>query len=254
MFSTSQEILGHFEDRNLNLESRSYITTHAKRYAFLLAVARKAHEELARTRPVITILDIGPSYFTELLRLTFPKDKVCTLGWDGAENRGGHLPYAVHHQSHSHFVFDLNDAQHRERWIKCPTVDLAIMAEVIEHLYTSPALVLAFVQSLLSPGGLLIVETPNAATLKKRLKLLFGKNPYEMIRENANNPGHYREYTKNELVEISQRGGFQVVDCTMSNYFSHDSSKGSLERAVRALAPANFRRGITLILRNLVSS
>ena len=90
--------------------------------------------------------------------------------------------------------FDLNDAQYRERWIRTPPIHLAVMAEVLEHLYTAPTLVLGFAYSLMEPGGILIVETPNAASLKKRLRLLVGRHPYEMIRENAVNPGHFRPF------------------------------------------------------------
>lgn len=248
-FTCSGQILDHFRDRQLDPESRSYIGTHAKRYAFLLDVVINARQTLAHLRPTITVLDIGPSYFTELLRLAFPRDTVLTLRLDSAESRGGHLPNAVRHKDQAHFYFDLNDAQYRDRWIKLPSVDIAVMAEVLEHLYTAPTLVLAFVHSLLLTGGILIVETPNAATLKKRLKLLFGENPYEMIRENARNPGHYREYTKRELHQIAATVGFEVLDCVLSNYFSHDSSKRALERVLRNLAPPNLKRGITLVLR-----
>ena len=248
MFTSSSQILDHFRDRQVDPESRIYIKTHAKRYAFLLDVVTKARQELACVRSC-TILDIGPSFFTELIRLAFPRDTVLTLGLDSAESRGGHLPNAVRHEDQAHFYFDLNDSQYRDRWIKLPSVDLAVMAEVIEHLYTAPTLVLAFVQSLLSTGGILIVQTPNAATLKKRLKLLFGENPYEMIRENPRNPGHYREYTKRELHEIADAVGFEVSDCVLSNYFSHDSSKRALEQVIRSLVPPNLKRGITLVLR-----
>jgi len=249
MFTSSSQILDHFRDRQLDPESRSYIGTHAKRYAFLLDVVTKARQELACVRSVGTILDIGPSYFTELLRLAFPRDTVLTLGLDSAESRGGHLPNAVRHEDQAHFYFDLNDSQYRDRWIKLPSVDLVIMAEVLEHLYTAPTLVLAFVRSLLSTGGILIVETPNAASLKKRFKLLSGKNPYEMIRENSRNPGHYREYTKRELLEITRSVGFEVSECVLSNYFSHDSSKRVLERVLRSLAPPILKRSITIVLR-----
>jgi len=248
MFDSSGLILDYFKSRNLDAESRSYIGTHAKRYAFLLERISTARSELITSRAIVTILDIGPSFFTELLRAAFPKDNVLTLGFDSPESRGGHFPGDISYEKHRHFGFNLNDAQCRERWIKTSPVDLAVMAEVLEHLYTAPTLVLAFAYSLLNPGGFLIVETPNAASLKKRLKLLVGRHPYEMIRENSQNPGHFREYTKRELVAISRSVGFEVKSCELSNYFSHDSSKGPIERFLRGLSPANFRRGITLVL------
>lgn len=250
MFSSSKPILDFFRTRNLDEESQSYLGTHAKRYAFLLERVSAARSTLMKSSlQVVNILDIGPSFFTELLREAFKNDAVLTLGYDSPESRGGHFPEDISHERSRHFSFDLNDAQYRDRWIQTPSIHLAVMAEVLEHLYTAPTLVLGFVFSLIKPSGFLIVETPNAASLKKRLRLLVGRHPYEMIRENAKNPGHYREYTRDELLKISRSVGFEVISCELSNYFSHDSSRGLLERFLRGLSPASFRRGVTLVLR-----
>lgn len=250
MFSSSKPILDYFRTRNLDEESQSYLATHAKRYAFLLERACTAHSTLKKSSPQgINILDIGPSFFTELLREAFKNDDVLTLGLDSPESRGGHFPGDISHESGRHFSFDLNDAQYCERWIRTPPIHLVVMAEVLEHLYTAPTLVLGLVHSLMKPGGFLILATPNAASLKKRFRLLVGRHPYEMIRENAKNPGHFREYTRDELLMISRSVGFEVISCELSNYFSHDSSRGLLERFLRGLSMASFRRGITLVLR-----
>jgi len=196
MFRVSNEIISYFKGRDLNAESQSYIGTHAKRFAFLLDTIAAVRVELNQQSP-ITTLDIGPSFFTELLRVIFPQDNVNTLGFDLPESRGGHFPESTGYEENNHYHFNLNDAQHYARWIKIPPADLVVMAEVLEHLYTAPSLVLKFVRSLMNPAGILIVQTPNAASLKKRLRLLTGRHPYEMIREDSMNPGHYREYTKN---------------------------------------------------------
>lgn len=247
----SGQILNYFNSGKLDTDShdyKSYIATHAKRYGFLLDMVATIRNELGRYLPTITILDIGPSFFTELMRVTFTEDTVVTLGFDSPESRGGHFPQGISFDQHRHLHFNLNDTQYPERWIKIPPADLVVMAEVLEHLYTAPTLVLEFVYSLLSPGGFLILQTPNAASLKKRLRLLIGRHPYEMIRENVENPGHFREYTKSELLAIAHSCGFTVRSCEMSNYFSHDSSKGPIERFLRRLGPPNLRRYIALVL------
>ena len=87
----------------------------------------------------------------------------------------------------------------RARAAGMPRYDLVVFAEVIEHLHTSPVHTLAFVRGLLADAGVLILQTPNAASLPKRLKLLAGRNPYELIRADGGNPGHFREYTLAEL-------------------------------------------------------
>lgn len=251
MFATSEEIIRVFREREFHEEAQSYIATHAKRYAFLLKQVSNVRASLVRPDSPVTILDIGPSFFTELLRHAFPQDSIFTLGFDAPESRGGHFPLSIHHDTSTHFEFDLNDSLYQERWIQVPAVNLVIMAEVIEHLYTSPKHILRFIRSLMAPGSYLFIETPNAATLKKRLKLLWGVNPYEMIRENRDNPGHFREYTSRELTTLSEAAGFEIIAVQLSNYHSHDASKSVFSRVVRPfLSYPNFRRGITLTLKN----
>ena len=248
MFDNSKEIIEFFEGREMSSEAQAYIHVHAKRYAFLLAWITTFRERFSQL-DTVTMLDIGPSFFTELYRVKFPEDKVMTLGLDSPECRGGHLPFSIQHDAKNHIHFNLNDAQNREKWIKTILVDLVVMAEVIEHLYTSPRIILEFVCSLIRPNGFLIIETPNAATLKKRLKLLRGRNPYDMIRVNADNPGHFREYTVTELVEIARKVGFEVHEVMLSNYFSHDSTKNRIEKFLRGLGPKSFHRGITMLMK-----
>ena len=249
MFATSGEIVDFFRNRGLQESAQSYIGSHAKRYAFLFE--HVARVRAALTQPAVTILDIGPSFFTELLRQAFPRDAVITLGFDSQQSRGGHFPLGIRHEPTTHFTFDLNDSLDRKHWIQVPEADLVILAEVLEHLYTSPQHVLRFVRSLMAPGGYLFLQTPNAATLKKRMKLLWGVNPFEMIREDRDNPGHFREYTSQELRTLVKAAGFEIVTVTLSNYHSHDSSKSILSRTFRPLfSYPNFRRGITMTLQN----
>jgi hypothetical protein len=130
---------------------------------------------------------------------------------------------------------------------------------VIEHLYTSPKLVLGFLRRLVSPSGVLLIQTPNAVSLTKRVKLLAGAHPYEKIRETARNPGHFREYTAGELREYAAASGFEVLHCRHYNYFdfrfsSHAGS--STPRWIEAMkyvalhwVPPSLKPGISLVLR-----
>lgn len=251
MLLTSEKIVDFFRERELHEKAQSYIRSHAKRYAFLLEHVSNVRAALGQPDLPVTILDIGPSFFTELLRHAFPQDSIITLGFDSQKSRGGHFPLSIRHKKATHFAFDLNDSLYPERWIQIPEAKLVILAEIIEHLYTSPKHVLSFVRSLMAPGGYLFIQTPNAATLKKRMKLLWGANPFEMIREDRDNPGHFREYTSRELHTLARAAGFEVVVITLSNYHSHDSSKSILGRIIRPFfSYPNFRRGITMTLQN----
>ena len=159
-----------------------------------------------------------------------------------------------------HYYFDLNESQWHERWrTELPAYDVIVIAEVLEHLHTSPTLILGFLKSLLKPGGLLIIQTPNAAAIGNRIKLLLGINPFDFISENPKNPLHLREYTEQELHMYASMAGFKVVESTLLSYFDHrygvhrqpttrEFLKGSAHNIVNRFVPRNLRAGITLVL------
>ena len=226
-----------------------YFAYHAPRYAFLLDL-------LARygIGPRSTLLDIGPSRLTVLIRehLGIAADSL-GFGEDGDSLAGGR-----------HYGFDLNQAQSPESWRRdLPRYDFVVMAEVLEHLHTAPALVLAFVKTLLMDDGVLVLQTPNAASLSKRIKLLLGRNPYEMIRMDPQNPGHFREYTRKELSALAADLGFRVEEQATSFYFdarfAHRASGeaagkrrvlGTAKNLIYRALPAPLREGITMVWRN----
>lgn len=232
---------------------QGYVAYHAPRYAFLLDLLRR-HGAHPGGDTASTLLDIGPSRLTSLLRERLGAE-VDTLGFgeDGASPGGGR-----------HFGFDLNQAQWPELWRRdLPRYDFVVMAEVLEHLHTAPALVLAFVKTLLAENGLLVLQTPNAASLPKRIKLLLGRNPFDMIRADPRNPGHFREYTRKELTALAADLGFRVEECAMAFYFdarfAHGASGeaagrrrliGSSKNLVYRLLPSPLREGITMVWRN----
>jgi len=184
------------------------------------------------------LLDIGPHFLTELMHRSFPGVALDTLGFRNPR---------VYREEHvrAHLQFDLNDAQFPER---CPDFgehDVVVMSEVIEHLYTAPDLVLRFVKRLLKPGGFLVVQTPNAVALEKRVAMLRGSNPFEMIRHSRDNPGHFREYTAYELRWWLAPGvGLDVDRAEQQDYFN-----SSRPGYVRLLArwKKSFRQGITIV-------
>jgi SAM-dependent methyltransferase len=204
-------------------------------------------------RPQLSVLDIGVSYQTEMLRaaLTDPS-RIDTLGFEPDHERATGRNYR----------FNLNDSQSVDTWrADMPEYDLIVMAEVIEHLYTAPGLVLAFLRSLTKPGGTLIVTTPNAVALHKRLKLLFGRHPYQMIAVEREYPAHFREYTKDELIRSAISVHWEVVHHEFQQAFDYRyvgtgvdmSTKVKLVGPVANLAyklcPPQMRPGQAIVLR-----
>lgn len=225
---------------DLTAEERIYIQRSWPRYVFVL---RKV-EECVKKKALpmngvgLSILDIGPHFFTTLLRERFPASEINTLGY---ENHRCPAPVL-----HKHFNFNLNDSQFPERWINIPEHDIVVMGEVIEHLYTAPWLVLKFIKTAIKKGGFLILSTPNATAIHKRIYCMLGRNPYEMLREEHYNPGHIREYTVKELVTIGEKAGLSVDSVALENYFIADSRKGNLLSKLTGFV-RSFRQGITVV-------
>ena len=223
----------------LDAESRRYLAYHSLRYEYLLRYVARAIG--ARPRP--TVLDIGPSFQTARIRQAFPGATVDSLGWESP-----HAPRRAHER---HWAFDLNDAQHESLWPRVDPHDVVVFAEVLEHLYTAPSLVLRCIATWLAPGGVLVLQTPNAAALAKRVLMAVGRNPFEPIRETRDKPGHFREYTLRELVAVARSCGYDVVVAQRHNYFRALHWKRRLYNVACAVMPPSLRDGITMMLRKL---
>ena len=211
-------------------EDDSYFRTHVRRYRVLL--------DLVRNLSPRTILVVGPSYESALLREAFPEARVNTLGWydDRFPLREGER----------HTDFDLNGSEYPE----LEPHDLVVCGEVLEHLHVPPVPVLQFLAGVLTPAGRLVLQTPNATALPKRLRMLIGRNPYAPIRDEPRNPGHFHEYTVRELRSLLAAAGLEVMRLITANYFDHGSRKNKLYRAVGPVLPATLREGITVVARS----
>ena len=223
-------VLDHFADWSLNDEERRYLDLHSRRFAYVLQVVASSEPK--------RILDVGPHFLTELLGVSFPDATLNTLGF---RNPSCYREERVA----EHFDLDLNDVGNGEPRA-LPKHDVVVMAEVIEHLYTAPEVVLGFLRELLEPGGLLVLQTPNAAAWNKRLALLRGVNPFEQIRRSRENPGHFREYTADELRRLGAEAGLTAERVDLVDYFNVP-----FRAPVRLLCRVRptLRQGITVVYR-----
>lgn len=210
-------------------DEEAYRRTHARRYALLL--------ELVAGFAPKTILVVGPSYESVLLRDAIPGATVDTLGWEDQR-----FPRV---DGERHVEHDLNDLDYP----RLEPHDVVVCSEVIEHLHVSAVQVLRFLAETVAPGGHLVVQTPNATALPKRLRMAIGRNPYEPIRDQAGNPGHFHEYTLDELREAVEAAGLEVEHLVTANYFDHGSRKNRAYRALEPVLPGTLREGITVVAR-----
>jgi SAM-dependent methyltransferase len=210
-------------------DEQVYLRTHSRRYALLLDLV----EELAPMR----ILVVGPSFESALMRERLGDATVNTLGW--LDHR---FPLR---EGEQHLELDLNDGEY-------PVLeahDVVVCCEVIEHLHVPAARVLRFLATGLAPDGHLVLQTPNATALPKRIRMLLGRNPYEPIRDEPGNPGHFHEYTVPELRAAVEGAGLEVERLLTANYFDHGSRKNRAYRAVGRALPPTLREGITVVAR-----
>jgi len=233
--TTARDILEVVASLDLHEKHEEYLALHANR----LAYAINAIKTYRAKKPIKRLLDIGPHFLTRCICEFFPDIEVSTLGWKLERIVPGYL-------CKEHIQYDLNDCDSCDIVSLQAPFDLIVCSEVIEHLYTSPAIVLNSLQRLLTARGAILIQTPNAATLSARLTLLRGRNPYELIREQKTNPGHFREYTLDELVTYARATGFTVLEAQYCSYWVHPMAP---IRWVENAIPS-FRRGMSLLIEN----
>lgn len=205
---------------------RNYAALHEARFKSILQLCRKwVPDGSAR------VLDIGRSELTFYLSKFY--SNIHTLGLDLTQDDGGHREQSKM-ESVPHFTFDLLKSHEVSQWPQCGRFDLIVFSEVIEHLYEAPEFVFNALGSLLSEKGVLICTTPNAAEISKRGKLLLGQNPYDLIRLYQNNPGHVREYTREELCCVVERVGLKCVEHAYFNWLPYQG-RNPVKAALRYL-------------------
>lgn len=227
---------------------RFYMATHRKRF---LAIA----EAVARYRPSDTprMLDVGPAVQTEMLRLLYPDATIDSLGWSGED-----APARDHER---HIQYDLDHASMASTWPDSDqSYDLVILAEVIEHLNVRPVTLLDLLGGFLAPGGHLIIETPNAAALPKRIRSALGRHPYGPAHNMSGEGvglrdfhGHFREYLLEEIVAIGQAAGLECIHTEYRNDYSYQHRAGRMMERIVPFLPERLHMHIWVILRKPLS-
>ena len=193
----------------------NYLDIHRQRFSDILQICQR-HVPNRSAK----VMDVGRSALTTQLCEFY--QNVHTLGLDLSLDDGGHREL-IRMDGVPHITFDLLNSPIRSAWPDCGAFDLIVFSEVIEHLSVAPEFVLAVLSSMLTERGVIICSTPNASDLAKRIRLAFGRNPYERLRLYSTNPGHIREYTRQELYQIASSVG---LTCTSHAYYSWDTRSG----------------------------
>jgi 2-polyprenyl-3-methyl-5-hydroxy-6-metoxy-1,4-benzoquinol methylase len=93
--------------------------------------------------------------------------------------------------------------------------DIVLLTDVIEHVFDTDQ-ILMNIHSVLKNGGLLLVTTPNVASLARRIMLLFGINPHLEYSSRymdflPGSVGHIRYYTHGNLKHQLEMHNFRDV-------------------------------------------
>jgi|GEM_PF-1007158 len=228
----------------LGNEMQTYFAYNRGRYVALAGTVAEtlALLDQANSTQPLRMLDIGPGYQTIMFRRLWPDMQIDTLGFPDDK-----FPPAPNEHR---IVFDLNDASDQSRWPELPnTYDVITYCEVVEHLYTSPVHSFNFLAAGLAPHGLMLVTTPNGIALHRRLRLLLGRNPQELIREDLSNPGHYREYSRTELIELARRAGLSHVFTRMGHYTTTGSLSSRVFGALTPFMTMDLRKDMAIVFR-----
>jgi len=221
-------------------EAKAYFEYHRRRYAMLARLVRDLANKVKDDRPArVTI--IGPGYEVPIISLVADVEIVTVgLGESSVVDGRRHIQFDLRWLLDGVAVPDLEPA------------DILLLCEVIEHLPYPPEIALSAFIPKVRVGGALVIQTPNAARLDARMKLLAGKNPFELLRSSLENPGHYREYTVADMERMALGTNLSVDSVTCHNYLNGGGRHPIVHKAYvrfESVVPTTLREGITAVLR-----
>ncbi len=220
----------------LTPEAVYYWRCHQPRFRYMMELLGR----LDRPAGFPRILDVGMGFQTLLLRKMYPASRVDCLGVYEDERYIPAPPYTFHNA-------DLNEAALAGPAAASDGYDLIVFMEVLEHLYISPVTILRHLASHLRDSGLLVVTTPNAAWLKNRLKLAYGKNPFEPLKDDRRNMGHIREYTLSELEGALASAGLKKVLSERRGLYRFNNPKDNLYSWIADTTHPSLRRTLVAV-------
>lgn len=100
--------------------------------------------------------------------------------------------------------------------IKKNSVDIVFALEIIEHLFDTDFF-LSEIHRVLKPSGILILSTPNLASLQNRLRLLLGRYP-KYLEYSKKGAGHIHLYTPNVLKSQLLNTKYLILNTCAPNF------------------------------------
>ncbi|MBP9691065.1 class I SAM-dependent methyltransferase [Candidatus Woesebacteria bacterium] len=113
--------------------------------------------------------------------------------------------------------FTVYDVSLVEKWAHVLKKKYAVVfgGEIIEHVFDTDQF-LQEIRKVLKPHGMLILTTPNIASLARRVMLLLGMSPHIEVTARDYDAGHIRYFTRDTLKNLLEENGFEVLSLVSS--------------------------------------
>jgi ubiquinone/menaquinone biosynthesis C-methylase UbiE len=189
--------------KELITPGNSYENIHARRTARTIST-------LIDQKPEGKLLELGTSVIVPLvLDKLVPDLEVHVTDFDLTKPSSGKLTLSMGQSSRKVSVYRV-DLETQALPIADDTFDYVLCCEVIEHMELDPMFMIAEINRVLRPGGMLILTTPNITSSWAIWKILRGFDPYFYM-QYRNKPKLYRhnyEYSPYSISQIMKAGGF----------------------------------------------
>lgn len=227
---TYKDIPVHIQDcMDLYIDEKDtyHNVSHKRRFARTIQL-------ILDQNPYGTLLELGTSKLLPMcLTVLAPNVKVTVTDFNlnNPESSELEITLGLHTQKFSCYSVDLE---------KTPlpaedeSFDYVVCSEVIEHMEIDPVHMLAEINRVLKPGGVLILSTPNAVSTHSLTKMVYGIEPYFYMQYNKNGDYHRHnyEYSVHTLSRVLKASGFNGSIWTEDTF--EDPVPSVAERLIKA--------------------
>jgi SAM-dependent methyltransferase len=214
-------------------EGRAYLEHALRRFMLTLALTPPAASADSR------LLELGANpYFLTLLLRRFCRYHLTLANFFGA----GHVPTgqgcqtltSTTYQERHEFTYDHFNLETDRFPYPARTFELVLCCEILEHCTIDPSHALSEIHRVLTPGGHLLLTTPNVLACQNVLNLAIGRNIYDRYSGYGAYGRHNREYTPQEVTDLLQACGFDIVTLRIEDLYRH---RRLLVRMLKRLRP-----------------
>ena len=209
-------------------DQREYGEYHRKRFFELFNLSAELVADVGSP----LIIDFGASEFTHLYKRLFTALRLHVADYPNPYFTASYV--IENFGADRHYELDLTRRTSREAaLIPRGSFDLVIFSEVLEHLLANPVEIIAWLLSLVKPGGHLLLTTPNMFAKHNMPVFLTYDNPLPPFPKEENRASlsaHLREYSHIELLRFVKAAGGDTKALIFSSCWDDDETLAPVER------------------------